>query len=123
MSLREAPEPDILPPVRPTLTQFRGSEGPVIRAAKLRALWGSLPSLPDVTEGPTATERMHLPEQDTITALSPERAERLRRLYEEELVRRCSEERPEARLWGGADDLEPEVKTVKGKGIGWRDFR
>ena len=66
---------------------------------------------------------MHLPGQDTLTALTPERAERLKRLYEEELVRRCGESRPEARLWGGADDLEPEIKTVKGKGVAWQDFR
>ena len=124
-SLREAPGPDIIIPSRPTLVQFRGSEGPSVRAAKLRALWESLPSLPDVTDCPTPTERMHLPGQDTLTALSPERAERLKGLYEEELVRRCSESRPDARLWGGADDLEPEAgaKTLKGKGIAWHDFR
>jgi len=63
---------------------------------------------------------MQLPGQDTYTTLSPERAERLKRLYEEELVKRVGEERPEARLWGGADDLEPEIK---GKGIAWQDFR
>lgn len=122
----------MIPPTRPTLVQFRSSEGPSIRAGKLRALWSSLPSLPDVDVSdcdPTPTERMHLPGQDTLTALSPERAERLNRLYGEELVRRCGEYRPEARLWGGADDLEPEVgggvglKTVKGKGVAWHDFR
>jgi len=66
---------------------------------------------------------MNLPGQDTLTALSPERADRLRRLYEEELVRRCNESRPEARLWGGADDLEPGEKAIKGKGVAWQDFR
>ena len=142
-SLREPPAPDILPPERPTLAQFRASEGPEARAAKLRALWHSLPSLPDVGPGPTATQRMRLPGQDTRTALSPERAERLRRLYEEELVRRCAEERPQARLWGGADDVQPgqspggpdgqapdgtptedgSVRGVREKGISWTQFR
>lgn len=64
---------------------------------------------------------MKLPGQDTRTALSPERAERLRRLYEEELVRSCSAHRPEARLWGGADDIKP--GTATGKGIAWENFR
>lgn len=113
----------MIPPNRPTLTQFRGSEGPVLRAAKLRALWESLPYLPDISDCPTPAERMNLPGQDTLTALSPERADRLRRLYEEELVRRCNESRPEARLWGGADDLEPGEKAIKGKGVAWQDFR
>ena len=63
---------------------------------------------------------MKLPGQDTIAALSPERADRLRKLYQEELVRRVREKRPQARLWGGADDIEPEVKD---KGIAWADFR
>jgi hypothetical protein len=66
---------------------------------------------------------MKLPGQDTLTALSPERADRLSRLYEEELVKRCNEKRPDARLWGGADELEPEMRSVKGKGIAWSDFR
>ena len=63
---------------------------------------------------------MKLPGQDTITALSPERADRLRKLYQEELVRRVREKRPQARLWGGADDIEPEIKD---QGIAWADFR
>ncbi|WVR04148.1 hypothetical protein IAU60_001147 [Kwoniella sp. DSM 27419] len=126
MSLREPPGPDIIPPSRPSLAEFRTTEGPSVRAAKLKALWNSIPHLPEVdTEdgNPTPTQKMQLPGQDTLTALSPERAERLRRLYEEELVKRCNEKRPEARLWGGADDLEPEVKNLKGKGIAWQDFR
>lgn len=67
--------------------------------------------------------------------------ERLEKLYEEELVRRVTlEGRPEARLWGGEDDVsEPAIhvehpgasagkepargKTVNGKGIEWKDFR
>lgn len=65
---------------------------------------------------------MKLPGQDTTTALSPERAERLRKLYEEELVRRVKEKRPEARLWGGADD-QPHIKTTQEKGIAFEDFR
>jgi len=83
-----------------------------------------------------------------LSPLSSERAERLRRLYSEELVRRVQCERPEAKLWGGADDLsEPEAgpsgsaysstggpesssssaspssAARKGKGIAWKDFR
>ena len=121
ISLREPPSPDLIPATRPTLTQFRQSEGASTRAQKLKALWQHLPSLPEVTgDGPSPTASMQLPGQDTYTALSPERAERLRRLYEEELVKRVGEQRPEARLWGGADDQEPEIR---GKGIAWQDFR
>ncbi|WRT65330.1 uncharacterized protein IL334_002273 [Kwoniella shivajii] len=126
LSLREPPGPDIIPPIRPTLNEFRLNEGASARSSKLKALWKSLPHLPDVpsdSEQPSPTKSMQLPGQDTLTALSPERADRLRRLYEEELVKACSDERPEARLWGGADDLEPEVKHVKGKGVAWQDFR
>ncbi|EIW66204.1 hypothetical protein TREMEDRAFT_21181, partial [Tremella mesenterica DSM 1558] len=85
---------------RPTLAQFRASEGPEARAAKLRALWTSLPNLPQLTDGPSALQRMKLPGQDTRTALSPQRAERLKKLYEEELVRRVRENRPNA-FWEG----------------------
>ncbi|ORX36264.1 mitochondrial carrier domain-containing protein [Kockovaella imperatae] len=121
ISLREPPSPDIIPASRPTLSQFRTSEGASTRQAKLRSLWESLPTLPALTsDGPTALQRMKLPDQDTITALSPERADRLRQLYQEELVRRVREKRPQARLWGGADDIEPEVRE---KGIAWADFR
>jgi len=121
-TLRESPAPDLIPTSRPTLTQFRQAEGASQRASKLRALWQSLPSLPDLSDdgNPTALQRMRLPGQDTLTALSPERADRLKNLYEEELVRRVREKRPEARLWGGADDLEPDLK---GKGVAWSDFR
>ncbi|WWD16881.1 hypothetical protein CI109_101313 [Kwoniella shandongensis] len=137
LSLREPPGPDIFPAHRPSLADFRISEGPSVRAAKLKALWNSLPpSISEITstiastndqdtdsEGQSPTKRMKLPGQGTLTALSPERAERLRRLYEEELVKRISEKRPEARLWGGADEEEPEHKGLKGKGIAWHDFR
>lgn len=131
-TLRDPPNPDIIPASRPTLTQFRQSEGPSARATKLRSLWDSLPDLPHLTDdnGPTATQRMKLPGQDTITALSPERADRLGRLYEEELVRRVRQNRPQARLWGGADDLLPdsngetnEERKGASKGIAWGDFR
>lgn len=131
LSLRELPGPDILSSHRPSLSEFRASEGPSVRSAKLRALWNSIPDhLPMLSLDPetnpkeTPTKKMQLPGQDTLAALSPERAERLRRLYQEELVKRVGEERPTARLWGGADDLEPEQKHVKGsKGIAWQDFR
>lgn len=125
MCLREAPGPDIFSDHRPTLAEFRASEGPAARASKLRALWKSLPALPSIPDGdePTPTKKMQLPGQGTTAALSPERAERLRRLYEEELVKRISEERPDSSLWGGPDDLEPEMKNLKGKGIAWQDFR
>jgi solute carrier family 25 phosphate transporter 23/24/25/41 len=126
---------------RLTLADFRRSEGPALRAQKLHALWKSLPTLPEPSERPTPTQMVKLPGQDTIGILSPERAERLRRLYLEELSRRVSlQERPEARLWGGADDLtEPELQQQHqqqqqqqqqhhhqkkgGKGIAWKDFR
>lgn len=85
---------------------------------------------------------MHLPGQGTLGTLSPERVERLKRLYEEELSRRISlEERESASLWGGADDL-PDPNTDSStdaqsvtsasntktslpskKGIKWKDFR
>lgn len=124
LSLREPPNADILPAIRPTLSQFRHNEGATLRASKLRSLWDSLPPLPEVSSSePSTTEKMKLPGQDTLTALSPERADRLSRLYEEELVKRCNEKRPDARLWGGADELEPEMRSVKGKGIAWSDFR
>lgn len=119
MTLREPPAPDLLPTTRPTLTQFRQSEGASARAGKLEALWEALPSLPELQEGPSATKRMKLPDQDTLTALSPERAERLKKLYLEELVRECNDKRPEARLWGGRDDWQPETT----KGVIWEDFR
>jgi solute carrier family 25 phosphate transporter 23/24/25/41 len=99
---------------------------------------------PAPSPGPTPTSLMHLPGQGTIGTLSPERVERLRRLYEEELSRRISlEERESARLWGGADDLpDPNASAVATtssssssstssissvnaakKGIKWKDFR
>ncbi|ORY26078.1 hypothetical protein BCR39DRAFT_560780 [Naematelia encephala] len=89
LSLREPPAPDLLPIVRPTLAQFRVSEGAAARSAKLRALWEALPNLPslDTDAGPT--------------------------LYEEELVRICAQDRPDARLWGGPDEVGEELKTVK----------
>ena len=118
-TLREPPAPDLLPTTRPTLTQFRQSEGATTRAEKLEALWEALPSLPELTEGPTATKRMKLPGQDTMAALSPERAERLKELYLEELVRECNDKRPLAKLWGGRDDWKPDTT----KGIAWEDFR
>jgi hypothetical protein len=130
---------------RLSLADFRRSEGPQIRSAKLHALWTSLPDdLPAPSPGPTPTSLMHLPGQGTIGTLSPERVERLRRLYEEELSRRISlEERESARLWGGADDLpDPNASAVATtssssssstssissvnaakKGIKWKDFR
>ncbi|WWC87477.1 uncharacterized protein L201_002366 [Kwoniella dendrophila CBS 6074] len=131
LSLREPPGPDIIPPNRPTLNEFRLNEGPQVRSSKLKALWNSLPHLPEITNNgnnnedqPSPTKRMKLPGQDTLTALSPERVDRLRKLYEEELVKACNDKRPEARLWGGADDqLEPELKNLSGKGIAWHDFR
>ncbi|WVQ83428.1 hypothetical protein IAT38_005569 [Cryptococcus sp. DSM 104549] len=127
LSLREPPGPDILPSQahRPSLAEFRASEGPSLRAAKLKSLWNSLPHLPDVPSGDeeTETKRMQLPGQGTTAALSLERAERLKRLYDEELVKSVSEKRPESSLWGGPDDLEPEMKNVKGKGVAWHDFR
>jgi len=118
-TLREPPAPDLLPTTRPTLTQFRQSEGATTRAEKLEALWEALPSLPELSEGPTATKRMKLPGQDTMAALSPERAERLKELYLEELVRECNDKRPLAKLWGGRDDWKPDTT----KGIAWEDFR
>ncbi|KAL1410312.1 hypothetical protein Q8F55_004318 [Vanrija albida] len=128
--LREAPAADIVTPaplpIPATLADFRAQEGPTVRAAKLRSLWQSLPDLPNVEgDKPTPTQLMRLPGQDTLTALSPERAERLQTLYQEELVRRVGETRPDALLWGGADDLEP-VDTkggVQTKGISWKAFR
>ena len=118
-TLREPPAPDLLPTTRPTLSQFRQSEGATTRAEKLEALWEALPSLPELSEGPTATKRMKLPGQDTMAALSPERAERLKELYLEELVRECNDKRPLAKLWGGRDDWKPDTT----KGIAWEDFR
>jgi solute carrier family 25 phosphate transporter 23/24/25/41 len=99
-----------------------------VRANKLRTLWDSLPSLPDVHgDTPTDLQRMKLPGQDTHTTLSPERADRLRKLYDEELVRRVRQERPQARLWGGADDLLPDNaagrEAAASKGVAWTDFR
>lgn len=119
LTLREPPAPDLLPTSRPTLTQFRQSEGPLVRAGKLESLWEALPTLPEYQEGPTPTKRMQLPGQDTVTALSAERADRLRKLYMEELVKECNDRRPEARLWGGSDDWQPETT----KGVKWEDFR
>jgi hypothetical protein len=126
---------------RISLAEFRKKEGPAIRSAKLQAFWTSLPDrLPAPSRGPTPTSLMHLPGQGTIGTLSPERVERLRRLYEEELSRRISlEERAHAELWGGADDLpEPATAVINhrdhnvnnpmgmmavGKVIKWKDFR
>jgi solute carrier family 25 phosphate transporter 23/24/25/41 len=156
-SLRGPPPPDLFhssPDAGPSnsrrsrasLADFRRTEGPSVRAAKLHALWSSLPNLPAPTRGPTPTSLMHLPGQGTVGTLSPERVERLRRLYEEELSRRISlEEREGARLWGGADDLpDPNAQstitsatssnsvspntsvaasTTGKKGIKWKDFR
>ena len=119
VSLREPPAPDLLPTSRPTLTQFRQSEGPLTRAGKLKALWEALPTLPEYQEGPTETKRMQLPDQDTVMTLSPERVDRLRNLYLEELVKECNDRRPNALLWGGSDDWKPETT----KGVAWEDFR
>jgi len=124
VSLREPPGADLAEPHKPTLSEFRNAEGAAARAAKLRALWDSLPRLPTIEgDQPTATARMRLPGQDTLAALSPERAERLRILYQEELVRQVGQKRPDARLWGGADDLEPADEGKREKGISWKAFR
>lgn len=128
-SLREPPAEDLLPEHRRSLAEFRTDEGPTKRAAKLRSLWASLPKLPSIQPNETTdAQRMRLPGQDTLAALSPERADRLKTLYSEELVRRCSEDRPEASLWGGADDLEPSDThdshpAAREKGISWKAFR
>ena len=142
-SLGLPPSSDKAKQRRISLTEFRRSEGPSIRSAKLQALWTSLPDrLPAPSRGPTPTSLMHLPGQGSIGILSPERVERLRRLYEEELSRRISlEERDTARLWGGADDLPEPTTSVTatptnhanfqvnspvnadGKVIKWKDFR
>lgn len=92
---------------RLSLAEFRKAEGPAVRSYKLKALWHSLPdNLPAPSSTPTATSLLHLPGQGTAGTLSPERLERLNRLYEEELSNRVSlESRDSARLWGGADDL------------------
>lgn len=122
-SLREGPAPDLLQN-RQTLAEFRQQEGPAVRSAKLRTMWSTLPRLPTVDpDKPTEAQRMRLPGQDTPTALSPERAERLRTLYQEELVKRCGENRPDALLWGGADDLQPGDGEVREKGVSWKAFR
>lgn len=121
-------------PQQLSLADFRRAEGPVVRAQKLHALWKSLPTLPAPATGPTPTSLARLPGQGTIGILSPERVERLERLYEEELVRRVTlEGRPEARLWGGEDDLSEPASAPStsaagalnggGKGIAWKDFR
>lgn len=121
-------------PQQLSLADFRRAEGPVVRAQKLHALWKSLPTLPAPATGPTATSLARLPGQGTIGILSPERVERLEKLYEEELVRRVTlEGRPEARLWGGEDDLSEPTSAPStsaagalnggGKGIAWKDFR
>lgn len=121
-SLREPPGADLYPH-RESLSEFRAHEGSAARAAKLRSLWSSLPKLPNVDPNhPTEAQRMRLPGQDTIAALSPERAERLRTLYREELVKQCDEDRPDAKLWGGADDLEP-FELPRDKGVSWKSFR
>jgi solute carrier family 25 phosphate transporter 23/24/25/41 len=149
-SLREPHPPDLRrthADDRPTLAEFRLAEGPKVRAQKLKAFWESLPDLPTLETTPTPTAMTKLPGQGTLSPLSSERAERLQRLYSEELVRRVRCERPEAKLWGGADDLnEPEAGSSgsgsltttgagssnsagsssaarKGKGIAWKDFR
>lgn len=62
---------------------------------------------------------MQLPGQDTVMTLSPERVDRLRNLYLEELVKECKDRRPNALLWGGSDDWKPETT----KGVAWEDFR
>ena len=116
-SLREPPCNDLLPllsptptSTRPTLADFRRSEGPIIRAAKLRALWNNLPTLPEPCEGPSETKKMKLPGQDEGTTLSFERAKRLQQLYKEELAMRVREEgRSEARLWGGDDAVSEPI--------------
>lgn len=128
-SLREPPGADLQPEHRRSLADFRVQEGASQRAAKLRKLWSSLPKLPPIeADETTPAQRMRLPGQDTLAALSPERADRLSILYREELVRRCKEDRPEAALWGGADDLEPaeaadQHPAAREKGISWKSFR
>ncbi|BEI93587.1 uncharacterized protein CcaverHIS019_0600460 [Cutaneotrichosporon cavernicola] len=120
-SLREPPGADLYPKGM-TLADFRAAEGASARAAKLRAIWSQLPQLPDVDpDHPTEAQRMRLPGQDTLAALSPERAERLRTLYTEELVKQIGEDRPDALQWGGADDLEPYEQAQKG--VSWKAFR
>ncbi|CAK9779431.1 putative calcium-binding mitochondrial carrier SAL1 [Cutaneotrichosporon oleaginosum] len=120
-SLREPPGADLYPH-RGSLADFRAAEGAAARAAKLRSIWAQLPKLPDVDpDHPTEAQRMRLPGQDTLDTLSPERADRLRTLYTEELVKQCGEDRPDARLWGGADDLEPYEAAQKG--VSWKAFR
>ena len=72
-------------PIPDSLLEFREQEGEETRERRLHDLWRHLPST-------------HLQGSDTVAApgiafgepLTPEKAENLRRVYEDELLRRCS---------------------------------
>jgi solute carrier family 25 phosphate transporter 23/24/25/41 len=95
--LRSDPSP--WHPLPRTLADYREIEGKEQREARLRALWRRLPSGTTVSEhderGPVADH----------ANMNPERAERLRVMYEDELMRRC----------GG-------TATEGTKSVDWKDF-
>jgi solute carrier family 25 phosphate transporter 23/24/25/41 len=93
------------PPYRPiphTLEDFRSLEGRAERKTRLRELWDRLPQ-PQYHGAKQEALAKTLP----MTGLTPEAAEKLKEMYDEELLGRC----------GGATAEDPGSHR-----IGWRAF-
>jgi solute carrier family 25 (mitochondrial phosphate transporter), member 23/24/25/41 len=80
--LRSDPSP--WQPLPRNLAEYREQDGKEKREARLYALWRRLPTRrPTLEHEDQWTNVIH-------TGLNPERAERLRAMYEDELMRRCA---------------------------------
>ena len=99
--LRSDPPLPHHPPPR-SLDRFREEEGEENREKRLQELWKKLPHKTKPHTPQTAVESVPVTEHASLTK---DRAEKLTRMYEEELVRRVSEED------GGASELS------------WKDFK
>ncbi|KAF8517770.1 mitochondrial carrier [Gautieria morchelliformis] len=106
--LRSDPSP--WHPLPRNLAEYREKEGKERREARLHALWRRLP-----------TRRPTLKHEDQCidvirTGLNPERAERLRAMYEDELMRRCASGGTTSIDWNDfleyADRKEAELWTI-----------
>lgn len=79
-------DPAQKPPVSPNLENFRNSEGKQAREARLRALWRALPA--NTTYGTsTRTSTKHATSKNDASP-EAERAEKMRKIYEHELLSR-----------------------------------
>lgn len=71
-------------PIPQSLVEYRENEGTEIRERRLHDLWRRLPCAHSCGSDTAA-----IPENPPGESLTPENAENMRRLYEDELLRRC----------------------------------